>query len=290
MRGKPFSTEVDINKIAKKTVGFSGADIENMLNEAAILAARVGGVEIFTADVDEASLKVTMGSERKTLQSEQERKITSYHESGHALVATYVPEMDPVNRVSIVARGGSLGHTSFPPERDRYNETKTRLLSLISTMLGGRAAEEIVFNELTVGAADDIERATKLTRKMVTEFGMSSLGPISYDGKDNTFWLARELGETPSYSQEMAAKIDAEVKKIIDECYSRAKSVLTEHRGKLNRVSEILLQKETLDGDEFLQLVKGSGDGMEEKKRVEERPEEKEEKKENEREVFSLSS
>ena len=198
--------------------------------------------------------------------------------------------MDLVIRASIVARGGSLGHTSFPPERDRYNETKTRLLSLISTMLGGRAAEEIVFNELTVGAADDIERATKLTRKMVTEFGMSSLGPISYDGKDNTFWLARELGETPSYSQEMAAKIDAEVKKIIDECYSRAKSVLTEHRGKLNRVSEILLQKETLDGDEFLQLVKGSGDGMEEKKRVEERPEEKEEKKENEREVFSLSS
>ena len=290
MRGKPFSTEVDINKIAKKTVGFSGADIENMLNEAAILAARVGGVEIFTADVDEASLKVTMGSERKTLQSEQERKITSYHESGHALVATYVPEMDPVNRVSIVARGGSLGHTSFPPERDRYNETKTRLLSLISTMLGGRAAEEIVFNELTVGAADDIERATKLTRKMVTEFGMSSLGPISYDGKDNTFWLARELGETPSYSQEMAAKIDAEVKRIIDECYLRAKSILNEHREKLNRVSEILLQKETLDGEEFLQLVKGSGDGMEEKKRAEEKPEEKEEKNENEKEVFSLSS
>ncbi|HLB52062.1 hypothetical protein A3F07_03075 [candidate division WWE3 bacterium RIFCSPHIGHO2_12_FULL_38_15] len=302
MRGKPFLKDVDITKIAKKTVGFSGADIENMLNEAAILAARVGRVEISAEDVDEASLKVTMGSERKTLQSEQERKITSYHESGHALVATYVPEMDPVNRVSIVARGGSLGHTSFPPERDRYNETKTRLLSLISTMLGGRAAEEIVFNELTVGAADDIERATKLTRKMVTEFGMSSLGPISYNGKDNNFWLARELGETPSYSQEMAAKIDAEVKRIIDECYSRAKSILNEHREKLNSVSEVLLQKETLDGDEFLQLVKGGGkdgerkevDKHEERMKAEEndkKPEvEKEEKKENEKEVFSLSS
>ena len=258
MRGKPFSGEVDTAKIAKKTVGFSGADIENMLNEAAILAARVGSTEISAADVDEASLKVTMGSERKTLQSEQERKITAYHEAGHAMVATFVPEMDAVNRVSIVARGGSLGHTSFPPERDRYNETKTRLLSLVSTMLGGRAAEELVFGELTVGASDDIERATKLTRKMVTEFGMSSLGPISYDGKDNNFWLARELGETPSYSQEMAAKIDAEVKKIIDENYARAKSILSEHREKLDQVSEVLLQKETIDGDEFSKIVKGT--------------------------------
>lgn len=254
-KGKPLAADVNFERISKKTVGFSGADLENMLNEAAILAARANRTEITNVDMEEAALKVTIGAERKTLQTEEERKMTAYHEAGHALVATFVKEMDPVYRISIVARGGSLGHTSFPPERDRYNETQTRIESLIATMLGGRAAEEIIFNELTVGASDDIDRATKLARKMVTEYGMSSLGPISFDGKDGNRWLAREMGEPAHYSQEVASKIDAEITKIISKCYNEAKDILKGKREILDRVSEALLAKETIDGDEYKALV-----------------------------------
>jgi len=254
-KGKPLAPDVNFERVAKKTVGFSGADLENMLNEAAILAARAGRDSIQNVDLEEAALKVTIGAERRTLQTEAERRMTAYHEAGHALVATYVKDMDPVYRISIVARGGSLGHTSFPPERDRYNETKTRILSLISTMLGGRAAEEIIFNELTVGASDDIDRATKLARKMVTEYGMSSLGPISFDGRNGSFWLAREMGEMPHYSQDVASKIDAEINEIISSCYIEAKRILTEKRAILDRVSEALLTKETIDGDEYKALL-----------------------------------
>jgi cell division protease FtsH len=255
MRNKPFAQDVKIESIARKTVGFSGADIENMLNESAILAARAGRSAIIQEDLEEAALKVTLGSERKTLQSDEEKKVTAYHEAGHAIVASHVPDMDPVSRVSIVARGGSLGHTSFPPEKDRYNETKTRLLSILATMLGGRSAEEVVFNELTIGAADDITRATELARKMVTEYGMSSLGPIAYDSRESQLWLARELGESPQYSQEMAAKIDAEVKKIIEDAHTRAKEILVSNRPALDRVAGALLEKETLYDDEFKSII-----------------------------------
>jgi cell division protease FtsH len=222
MRGKPFVDNISITDIAKKTVGFSGADIENMLNEASILAARANKDKVDAEDVEEAALKVTLGAERKMMLTEEERKVIAYHEAGHAIVSAFVPDMDPVYRVSIISRGGSLGHTAYPPERDRYNETKTRLLSIISTMLGGRAAEQTVFNEMTIGASDDIDKATKLARKMVTEFGMSSLGPISYDGHHGTMWLAREMGEGPSYSDEVAYKIDTEVKSIIDSSYAKS--------------------------------------------------------------------
>jgi len=259
MKGKPFDENVRVEKVAKKTVGFSGADIENMLNESAILAARDNRTSITPNDLDEAALKVTLGSERKTLQTEEERRMTSYHEGGHALVSVYMSDMDPVSRVSIVARGASLGHTSFPPERDRYNETQTRLLSIISTMLGGRAAEETVFNELTVGAANDIEQATKLARKMVTEFGMSALGPISYGGHGSRIWIAREIGEPPQYSQEMAAKIDVEVEKIMDGCYEKAKKVLVARRAQLDKIAGVLLKKETIYEDEFKEIVGDEG-------------------------------
>ncbi len=255
MRGKPIAEDVAIEKIAKKTVGFSGADIENMLNESAILAARANKDKIDADDIDEAALKVTLGSERRTIQTDDERKLVAYHEGGHALVSAFVPDMDPVSRVSITSRGGSLGHTSFPPERDRYNETKTRLLSMISTMLGGRAAEEVVFKELTIGASDDIDKATKLARKMVTEFGMSDLGPIAYDGKEENMWLARDMGETAGYGQEIATSIDHEVKKIIDTCYSRAKEILAENRTKLDEVAKVLLEKETIYDEEFKKIV-----------------------------------
>jgi cell division protease FtsH len=256
MRGKPFEENVKVERIAKKTVGFSGADIENMLNEAAILAARAGREKIANNDIEEAALKVTMGSERKTLQTDQERKMTAYHEAGHAMVASKMPDMDPVSRVSIVARGASLGHTSIEPLRDRYNETKTRLISMITTMLGGRAAEDIIFKELTIGAADDIEKATKLARRMVMQYGMSGLGPVSYNGKSDEFMLARELGyHAPQYSDEMAAKIDKEVEKIVESCYENAKNILESNRKKLDKVADALLESETLYEDEFKELV-----------------------------------
>jgi cell division protease FtsH len=210
---------------------------------------------ILEKDIEEAALKVTLGSERKTLQTEDERKMTAYHEAGHALVAQYVKDMDPVYRVSIVARGGSLGHTSFPPERDRYNETKTRLLSIIATSLGGRAAEEIVFNELTVGASDDIKRATTIAKKMVTEFGMSDLGPISYASVSGNMWIAKDFDEGTHVSSEMEAKIDTEVKKIMDESYAKAKEVILSKREMLNKISTRLLEKETIESDEFKELI-----------------------------------
>ncbi|MBI2414823.1 cell division protein FtsH, partial [candidate division WWE3 bacterium] len=237
------------------TVGFSGADIENMVNEAAILAARENKEQVFEADLEEASLKVTMGSERKTIQTEDERKMVAYHEAGHGLVASKMPDMDPVHQISIVARGGSLGHTSLPPQRDRYNETKTRLLSLMATMLGGRAAEEIVFNEITVGASDDIKRATGLARKMVTEFGMSSLGPINYNGHEESGWLAKEIYTGPKHSDSLAAQIDEEVKKMMEDAYAKAKQVLLTYRHILDKVASALLDHETIRNEEYEKLL-----------------------------------
>jgi len=255
MKEKPFENNVDIDDVARKTVGFSGADIENMLNESAILAARRNSDLISEKDLDDASLKVTMGEERRTLQTEEEKKVTAYHEAGHALVAAKSKNMDTVSRISIIPRGGSLGHTSLPPEKDRYNETKSRLVALIATMLGGRAAEELVFNEQTIGASSDIERATSLARKMVTEFGMSSLGPISFDGHHGSYFLAKELGEGPLYSEETSAKIDSEIRKIIEEAHLNAIKILKENRNILDKISERLLEVETIDGKEFYEIL-----------------------------------
>lgn len=258
MRNKPFTEDVNVDDISRKTVGFSGADIENMLNEAAILAARDNKEKITPKDLDNASLKVTMGEERRSLLTEDEKKITAYHEAGHAVVAAMSKDMDPVYRISIIPRGGSLGHTSLPPEKDRYNETKTRLLSIITTMLGGRAAEEIIFNEVTVGASNDIERATSLARKMVTEFGMSSLGPISFDGHHGSYFLAKELGEGPLYSEETSAKIDKEIRDIIDSCHKQAIKILKENQKALDEVTNRLIEKETIDGTEFNEILESS--------------------------------
>jgi len=255
MKEKPFEENVDLDDIARKTVGFSGADIENMLNESAILAARRNSNLISEKDIDDASLKVTMGEERRTLQTEEEKRVTAYHEAGHAIVAAKSKNMDTVSRISIIPRGGSLGHTSLPPEKDRYNETKSRLVALIATMLGGRAAEELVFNEQTIGASSDIERATSLARKMVTEFGMSSLGPISFDGHHGSYFLAKELGEGPLYSEETSSKIDSEIRKIIEEAHQNALKVLKENRTVLDKVSERLLEVETIDGKEFYEIL-----------------------------------
>jgi len=254
-KNKPMVADFNAEKLAKKTVGFSGADIENMMNEAAILAARDGKVDISNKDLDEASLKVTMGAERKTMQTENERKTTAFHEAGHAVVATFSKDMDPVQRISIVARGASLGHTSLPPERDRYGETKTRLLSFIATMLGGRAAEELWFDDVTTGASDDLDKATKLAREMVTQYGMSSLGLVSYGAKSMFGIWKNPFDTEEKYSQEIMSKIDAEVKKIVDDCFEVAKKILGEHKEKLDILATKLLEVETLDGDEYRALL-----------------------------------
>lgn len=254
-RNKPLSDSVDIEKIARRTVGFSGADIENMLNEAAILAARSNKKQIEPKDIEEAALKVQLGPERKRMTDEKEKRITAYHEAGHALVTKMLPHMDPVHRISIVARGLTGGHTLIPPAIDRYNETKTRLLETITSLLGGRAAEEIEFNEFTVGASSDISRATDIARKMVTEFGMSNLGPLTAGVRGENPWLAREIGDPKPLSEHLAAKVDDEVKKIIDTCFDRAKKIIRENKEKLDLVAGELIKRETLEGDEFELLV-----------------------------------
>ena len=254
-RNKPLSSSVDLEKIARRTVGFSGADIENVLNESAILAARLNKKQIEPNDIEEAALKVQLGPERKRLTDEEEKRITAYHEAGHALVTKMLPHMEPVHRISIVARGPTGGHTLIPPAIDRYNETKTRLLETITSLLGGRAAEEIEFNEFTVGASSDIARATDIARKMVTEFGMSSLGPMTTGVRGENPWLAREIGDPKPLSEHLGAKVDDEVKKIIDTCFDRAKKIIRENKEKLDLVASELMKRETLEGDEFSLLV-----------------------------------
>lgn len=254
-RGKPFVKTVSWDKIAKRTVGFSGADIENMLNEAAIAAARANRKEITNEDLEESATKVKMGPEKKRLQSDMDKKITAYHEAGHAIVTHFQPNTDPVHRISIVSRGMSLGYTLIPPSKDRLHETKTHLLQIITSMMGGRAAEEIVFDEVTTGAANDFDQATRIARAMVVEYGMSDLGPINYGPTmDVTEW-GRQMWDQNTVSDEMLGKIDVEVKKIVEACYERAKKLITDNRDALNKVGDELIKKESLDDEEFIQLV-----------------------------------
>ncbi|MBU1017316.1 ATP-dependent zinc metalloprotease FtsH [Patescibacteria group bacterium] len=255
MRGKPFAEDLNIKRIAQQTVGFSGADIENMLNEGAIFAARNERDKIIMRDLMDAATKVKLGPERKRLQNEEEKTRTAYHEAGHALVASCLPNSDPVQRVSIISRSYSLGFTDISPQRDRYNETKTRLLEFIAISLAGRAAEKLVYNEETVGAANDIEKATQLAKKMVCEFGMSPLGPILYGGGEERKWLAFQLGDDTSYSQEIAKKIDGEIKKIVDSCFKKADDILRKNRKTLDILAKELVIKETLEKEDIDKIL-----------------------------------
>ncbi len=254
-KGKPFKKSVNWEAVAKRTVGFTGADLENMLNESAILAARHSKNDIDEKDLEEAATKVKMGPQKKRMQSDQDKKITAYHESGHAIVSYAMPNADPVHRISIVGRGMSLGHTLIPPSQDRVHETKTRLLEQIATMLGGRAAEEMVFtkNDITTGAADDIEKATSLARAMVIEYGMSNLGAINLDVEKSVSMY----GDSSKISESMHGKIDSEVMRILDEGMKRAVSALSKNRKSLDAVAQALLKKESLDSDEFVKLMQG---------------------------------
>ncbi len=254
-KGKPLQANVDIDRLAKRTVGFSGADLANMLNEAAILAARAGKKELDQVDFEEAATKVKLGPQRKRMQSEEERRMTAYHEGGHAIVAHFSPDVDPVHRISIVARGMTGGHTLVPPAIDRYTETKTRLLQRIATLMGGRAAEDLIFGEVTTGASSDLEIASGIAREMVTQLGMSGLGPTVFAPRQQFGTWPGMPGEGPVVSPELSAKIDKEVSKIIDEGYKQARGLLVTNRGKLDRVADALLEKETLERDEFEKLV-----------------------------------
>ncbi len=254
-RGKPFTLDVDWDKVAKRTVGFSGADLENMLNEAAIHAARAGQEKISMEDIEEAATKVKLGPEKKRLQSDLDKKLTAYHEAGHAIVSHFLLYTDPVHRISIVSRGMALGYTLIPPAKDKLHETKSHLLEQIAVMMGGRAAEELIFNELTTGAANDFDQATKIAKSMVIEYGMSELGPINFGPTiDVTEW-GKSYMEQNTVSQEVLAKIDSEVKKIINDGYEKAKRILLEKKEYLEKVSETLIKQENLDQDEFEKIV-----------------------------------
>lgn len=257
-KNKPLADDVNLEQIAQRTVGFSGADIENMLNEAAIMAAREGNDEITRANLEEAATKVKLGPEKRRLQSEEDKKITAYHEAGHALVAARMENVDPVHRVSIVSRGFALGFTQIVPEQDRFHHTKTRLTERLAVMLGGRAAEELIFNDMTVGAGNDLERANLLVKKMVTEFGMSELGPLSFKYRDEeATWEGRLSMGQSKYSEKMAARIDEEIEKIIDGAYAVSQKVLKENHEVLDKLAERLVEIETIEQEELGRIMSG---------------------------------
>ncbi len=253
-KDKPFDSTVNWEKVARRTVGFSGADLENMLNEAAILAARQNKATISMEDIEEAATKVKMGPQKKRLQSDLDKKMTAYHEMGHAIVTHELPNMDPVHRISIVSRGMSLGHTLIPPSADRLHETKSHLVEQIAAMLGGRAAEDIVFGDITTGASSDISTATQIAREMVMEYGMSPLGPINFDNEMKTA-MGRYYTEPIKLSEGMLEQIDNEVQKIISEGLKLATSILRKNRKLLDVVSKRLIEVETMDGEEFEKLM-----------------------------------
>ncbi len=254
-QGKPLSEGLSFERIAKSTVGFSGADLENMLNEAAIAIAREDRSEVTLADVEEASLKVKLGPSKKRLQDKYERKLTAYHEAGHAVLAHVLEHTDPVHRISIISRGRALGYTFTPPEKDKLQTTKLELLDEIVELLGGRAAEQMKFTEQTAGASSDIKRATNIARAMVMQYGMSDLGPMNfapqYDNSDyNTLW-----GKPYEISDKLQEKVDVEMRKIIHEAEQRSAQLLNEYEKELDKVAEELLEKESLDADQFKELM-----------------------------------
>lgn len=254
-KGKPFAKDINWDKVAERTVGFSGADLENMLNESAILAARDNRKEIWMVDIEEAAMKVKMGPERKRLQSELERKMTAYHEAGHALVGHLLPGTDPIHRLSIVSRGMALGFTMSRPKTDKYQQTRTELKDEIAMSLGGRAAEELIFNELTAGAASDIERATMLARRMVVDFGMSELGPVAMGQMTETNNWGYSYGESVRLSEATQAKVDMEIKKLVDEGLKTAEGVLKGNKKVLDKIVDKLMKVETLEQEEFEKIV-----------------------------------
>jgi cell division protease FtsH len=255
-RNKPLDDDVDLKVVAKRTPGFSPADLENLTNEAALLAARKNLKKIPMHIIEEASIKVIAGPEKRSrVISEDEKKLTAYHEAGHAITARLLPNTDPIHMITIIPRGGAGGFTAYLPEQDRYYMTKSKMEDQLVTLLGGRAAEALVLKDISTGAQNDIERATKLARQMVTHYGMSEkLGPMTYGTDDEEIFVGRDFGRTRNYSEEVAAAIDREMRSLIDKAYSKAEQLLRENIDKLHKVAEALLEKETLDAKEFEEI------------------------------------
>jgi len=257
---KPLSEDVDLHRVAKTTAGFTGADLENLMNEAAILAAKTNMAFISQSDIDRAFVKVGIGAEKKSrVISEKEKKITAYHESGHAILFHVLPDVGPVHTVSIIPTGiGAAGYTMPLPGADEMFNSKGKMLQDIMVSLGGRIAEEIIFADVTTGASQDIKQATKIARAMVTQYGMSDkIGMIDYGSDEDEVFIGRDLAHTRSYSEGIAAAIDDEVKRIIDECYQKAKAIIIENRMVLERSSELLMEREKIGQQEFEALFAG---------------------------------
>ena len=255
-RKKKLGDDIDLKTIAKNTSGFSGADLENVLNEAALLAARRNLSEIGMAEIEDAMVKVTMGPEKKTrVRSDKEKKLVAYHEAGHAVVSKFLPTQDDVHQISIVPRGMAGGYTMYRPSEDKSFMSKSEMEENIVSLLGGRVAESLILNDISTGASNDIERASKIARDMVSKYGMSdTVGAIMFGAGQEEVFLGRDLTQSKNYSEQTAAIIDAETKKIIDKAYKRAEEILKEHIDKLHVVAGILLEKEKIDGEEFAKV------------------------------------
>jgi cell division protease FtsH len=261
-RGKPIAREIDLDTLAAGTPGFTGADLSNLINEAALLAARRGKKMIEQEELEEGIMRVIAGPEKKArLLSEKERKITAYHEMGHALVGHYLENTNPVHKITIVSRGQALGLTISLPTEDRYLTTKSALMDELAATLGGRAAEELVFHEVTTGAANDLEKVTATSKQMVMRFGMSEkLGPRVLGRNHDMPFLGRDMGSEPDYSEEVAKEIDDEIRRVIEEAHEAAIRVLREHMDELHRLSAILIERETIDKEQFERLLAGEAE------------------------------
>jgi len=257
-KGKPLSSDVDLKVLARRTPMFTGADLANMLNEAALLAARRDKKRVEMEDCEEAIERVIAGPERKSrIMSQKERELTAFHEAGHALVGHYLPNVDPIHKVSIIPRGMAGGYTLALPLEDKHYQTRTELLEDIVMFLGGRAAEVVALGEISTGARNDLERATKTVRKMITEFGMSdNLGYLTFGhGHEEQIFLGRDIARDKNYSEEIAAAIDREIRRIMDESFQRAKGIINERRELLDKIAHVLLEKETIESEEFVALI-----------------------------------
>src|SRR5881275_3084694 len=260
-RGKPLAKTIDLDNLAAQTPGFTGADLSNLVNEAALLAARQGKREIDHPQLEEGIMRVIAGPEKKTrVMSEKERKVTAFHEMGHAIVAHFLENTDPVHKISVISRGQALGYTISLPTEDKFLTTRAELNDTMSMTLGGRAAEEIVFGEITTGASNDIEKVTQTAKQMVMRFGMSEkLGPRVFGHDHAQPFLGREFSAEPDYSDEIAREIDDEIRRIVEGAHQVAKDILSDHRERLEVISEVLLKRETIEAEEFEALLAGKG-------------------------------
>ena len=258
-KNKPLGPDVSLKTIARSTAGFSGADLENLVNEAALLAARKGKKAITEPEIEEASVKVMMGPEKKShVVTDEERRLTAYHETGHAITGYFSKHHDPVHQISIISRGGAGGYTMYLPEKDPSYVTKTAMFENIVTSLGGRVAEQLVLEDISTGASSDLEQATKTARAMVTRYGFSErLGPVVYGGDPGETFLGRDFGQGKGYSEAIASEIDNEIRDIVDEAYETARRILTEHMAELHKVSAVLMEREKISGEEFKTLMEG---------------------------------